>query len=207
MHFSNWFHSSSPSSDAANSNTKPASAPADAPQVFDTTDAQGIGRAGVRDSLIIPNANALQCFQVVANVAQYPSFLSIYNSVNVVSEATSPDQMVNERIAKYSIHTPLILHPFLKSVDYTLRLISTHHPNGVYTMTWQQTEGPSFIVENIGKWTISQRGQDVVMELEMSLGYSFYLPSNLKTMIQTHMVRDTLNSIRDRAIQVQKKSF
>lgn len=207
MLFSNWFHSSSQAPMDGANGTGETTQQNSAPQVFDTVDAQGIGRAGVRDALIIPNATAAHCFTVVSEVNRYPEFLSLYKSVKISSDVSSPDRLHNERIAHYSLNTPLILHAFLKSVDYTLLLVSDYDPRtGVYTMSWTQTEGPSFIIENVGKWTISpQSNNSVEMQLEMNLGYSFYLPTHLKNMIQNHMVKDTLNSLRDRAIQEQTK--
>jgi ribosome-associated toxin RatA of RatAB toxin-antitoxin module len=173
-------------------------------QVYDTVDTNGVNRAGVRDAIIVPNANFHRCFQVVSDVERYPEFLSIYEKVELLSEEVKPQSNEKIRIARYTIHIPTFLQPFVKELYYSLRLVINESDTNA-TLEWEQIEGPKFAVSNTGKWNVYQQGKDVVMELEISLGYSFYLPKTIKNIIQNHILHDSLNNIQKRAIEVHKQ--
>ncbi|KAL0489447.1 ribosome association toxin RatA [Acrasis kona] len=178
---------------------------AHAGEVFDQQDDNsGVGRAGFRDVYTINNADKKDCFDVINNVELYPEYLKVYSKTQVLSSSVDLyNPNISYRIARYDIAIPFILRPFFKNLYYVLKLTSVFDPElNKMSMKWEQVEGPSFIVENGGLWEVTQRGEDVDIELEMHLGYSFYLPTYLKNYITTNILKDSMNNIHKRVLHV-----
>jgi len=172
--------------------------------VFDSSDASGTGRAGFIDRYTIPNASREQAFSVINDVAQYPKFLKIYSKTQVLSDNVDPENPNQRlRIARYDIAIPFILRPFFNNLHYTLKLYSTFDPaTQTESMWWEQIEGPSFLVDNCGRWDVKEVGKDVEISLEMNLGYRFYLPQNMKKFIMHYILKDSMNNIQKRVLEV-----
>jgi ribosome-associated toxin RatA of RatAB toxin-antitoxin module len=176
-------------------NSSSTSSPAEATEVI---------TSGVRDKLIVEKSNFAHCFGVVSQVQKYPEFLSVYKSVEVLSVSAMPHGI--ERVARYTIEVPSLVKPFLSELVYTLKLtLEMDNTNKVAIMRWTHVDGPSFLKENNGKWIVRQKGDDVELELEIDMSYSFYLPSYISNMIQTSMLKDSLGAIKKRAVETQKK--
>jgi ribosome-associated toxin RatA of RatAB toxin-antitoxin module len=171
--------------------------------VFDIVDSNGIGRAGVRDEIVIPNANVHECLHVISDVERYPEFMSIYSNVQVLSENRNLCTGQTIKVVRYVMNAPRMLCPFIKDLSFVLRLNITESTN-LATLHWEQVSGPSFIASNVGQWNIYQRGNEVVLQLELNFDYSFYLPKHIKNIIQKHMLNNSLHSIKKRIIDIQK---
>jgi hypothetical protein len=128
----------------------------------------------------------------------------LYQRVDILSEETDPVTGDNIRVAKYVIKIPTLLHAFIRDLSYTLKL-TTRVTDTQSEMLWDQIDGPSFVKVNQGHWRATQMGENTELQLEMALGYSFYLPQNLKNYIQTSILHDSLNSIKKRCQEMQVK--
>ncbi|KAL0482584.1 sorting nexin-15 [Acrasis kona] len=156
-----------------------------------------VATTAVRDSVLISNATVAHCFRVVSQVEQYPEFLSVYKKIELLKINETSEGI--ERVLRYTIDVPTLAKPFLSELVYTLKVTTkTDNENRIYTMQWEHVDGPSFLKENNGKWTVSDQGRDVKLEMECDMAYTFYLPSYIKSMIQSSMVSDTLNNIKKR---------
>lgn len=172
-------------------------------QRHDTVDSNGIGRAGVRDEIVIPNANAHECLQVISDVERYPEFMPIYSNIQVLSEEKNLQANQTIKIARYNLRVPITVYPFIKDLSYVLRLTINESRNFA-TLYWEQINGPSFVVNNVGQWNVYQRENDVIMQLELCFGYSFYLPKHIKSIIQKHILNNSLHNIKKRIVDMQR---
>ncbi len=172
--------------------------------VFDGTSEDGLGRAGFKDVYTVEDANRELVFNVINNVIDYPKFLKIYSKTQILSDTVDPDDSNRRiRIARYDIAVPFMLKMFFPSLHYTLKLTSTFdEATRTESMWWEQVEGPSFLVENVGRWDVQEDGTDVKIYLEMSMGYSFYLPSHLKKYIMSYVLKDSMHNIQKRVLDV-----
>jgi hypothetical protein len=178
-------------------------------RVFDSKDSTGIGRAGFQDVYTITDASREQCFNVINHVELYPQFLKIYSKTQVLSDVLDPqDPKKRIRVARYDISVPFLLKAFFRGgLSYTLKLTSTYDDaTQTESMWWEQLDGPSFLVENTGRWDCVTCGPDVKIFLEMHLGYSFYLPEHIKKHIMAHILKDSMQNIQKRVLQVLGRS-
>lgn len=172
--------------------------------VYDSSDASGVGRAGFKDVYTVSDADRKQVFNVINNVSEYPKFLKIYSKTQVLSDTIDgEDPKKRIRVARYDIAVPFMLKYFFPNLHYTLKLTSTYdEATKTESMWWEQVEGPNFLSENIGRWDVQEDGTDVKIYLEMSMGYSFYLPSHLKKYIMSYVLKDSMHNIQKRVLEV-----
>jgi len=165
-------------------------------KVFDETE-NGLNKSGFKVKYELKNIDKEKCFDVVNDVEKYTSFLKIYEKVTVISDTTEQNKRI--RIVRYDINIPFILRFVFKDLYYVLKLTSTCK-NDTNTMTWEQVEGPSFLLTNTGIWNVKQLNDNVIINLETSMIYNFYLPDYLKKYIASHILNDSMNNIKQRIL-------
>jgi len=164
--------------------------------VFDETE-NGLNKSGFRTSYELKNIDKKKCFDVINDVEKYTSFLKIYEKVTVISDIIEQNKRI--RIARYDINIPFILRFFFKDLYYVLKLTNICQDD-TNTMIWEQVEGPSFLLENTGIWTVKQIDNNVIINLETSMIYNFYLPDYIKKYITSHILNESMNNIKQRIL-------
>jgi ribosome-associated toxin RatA of RatAB toxin-antitoxin module len=185
--------------------SEPAKTEEEAPKVTDITDENGVAHAGIANTMLVEGASVKDCYDVISTVERYPEFLSMYNKVEILSEEYNEETKTNVRVARYVLNIPSILKAIISEITYTLKLECMYDADkNVAKMVWTAVDGPSFVVENSGEWNVSDKGSDANLQLDMAVGYSFYIPSYIKNWIQSSMVTGSLNDIKTRAQTVKQ---
>lgn len=163
-----------------------------------------VERAGIKETMTIENVTIEDCLNVITSVEKYPEFLPVYERVEILSRNGGENSIENV-MARYHIHVPLIARAIFKTLSYGLHLRISKQEDCA-TMEWEgiQSDQPHGITANTGMWTItrSASGTGVDLTLEIDLMFTLALPSWIRKWLIEHVLHDSLNSYKARIVEL-----